>query len=323
MANEVRPRGRLSRRRTVGYHGAMALFEVQHIGVQFRRNGEPFAPFSDVSFALEPGCLYNLTGPSGSGKSTLLNACALMVPCTGGALALGGVSVEQFKPTQWRRRVCLVPQAATLVPGTVRDNLLFPWTLKVNAGTPKPDDDVLRTLLSLAMLDDVTLDHAAAQLSGGQQARVALLRAFATRPAVMLLDEVEAALDEESAVAVSRLTRALLDDRTTCLRIRHRAEDGYAYGVFTLADGKMTYQQNEPTADNAPVASGAQGTSAEIGEVLAKLRAVPLAPGDNAPASSARGVRASAASSDNDTRRSESAPAGQAAAVPVSKDGSR
>ena len=150
-----------------------------------------------------------------------------------------------------------VPGASGCVAGagTVRDNLLFPWTLKVNAGSPKPDDDVLNEMLSLAMLDGVTLDHAAAQLSGGQLARVALLRAFATRPTVLLLDEVEAALDEESAVAVSRLTRAMLAGGATCLRIRHRAEDGYAYGVFTLADGKMTYHQNEITADNAPATS--------------------------------------------------------------------
>ena len=179
----------------------MALFEAGHIGVQFRRDGQPFAPFADVGFSLEAGCLYNLTGPSGSGKSTLLNACALMLPRSGGTLALEGVPVDRFKPTEWRRRVCLVPQAASLVPGTVRDNLLFPWTLKVNAGSPKPDDDVLNEMLSLAMLDGVTLDHAAAQLSGGQLARVALLRAFATRPTVLLLDEVEAALDEESAYA--------------------------------------------------------------------------------------------------------------------------
>ena len=227
--------------------------------MQFRRDGQPFAPFADVGFSLEAGCLYNLTGPSGSGKSTLLNACALMLPRSGGTLALEGVPVDRFKPMEWRRRVCLVPQAASLVPGTVRDNLLFPWTLKVNAGSPKPDDDVLNEMLSLAMLDGVTLDHAAAQLSGGQLARVALLRAFATRPTVLLLDEVEAALDEESAVAVSRLTRAMLAGGAACLRIRHRAEDGYAYGVFTLADGKMTYHQNEITADNAPATSAGKG----------------------------------------------------------------
>ena len=256
----------------------MTLFEAEHIGVEFRRNGRPFVPFADVSFSLEAGCLYNLTGPSGSGKSTLLNACALMLPRSGGTLALEGVPVDRFKPTEWRRRVCLVPQAASLVPGTVRDNLLFPWTLKVNAGLPKPDDEVLNGMLSLAMLDGITLDHAATQLSGGQLARVALLRAFATRPAVLLLDEVEAALDEESAVAVSRLTRAMLAGGATCLRIRHRAEDGYAYGAFTLADGKMTYHQNEITADNAPAASAGKGCDSRADEVLAKLEAVPSAP---------------------------------------------
>lgn len=257
------------------YHAPMALFEVRHIGVLYHRNGEPFAPFSDVSFSLEAGCLYNLTGPSGSGKSTLLNACALMVPHAGGFLTLGGVPFERFAPSQWRRRVCLVPQAAALVPGTVRDNLLFPWTLKVNAGAPRPTDEVLSALLDLALLDGVTLDHAASQLSGGQQARVALLRAFATRPTVMLLDEVEAALDEESAVAVSQLTRALLTSGTTCLRIRHRAEDGYAYGSFTLAQGTMTYRQNEVTADNAPVTAAAH----EKGKfrVLAELPSIPAA----------------------------------------------
>ena len=260
--------------------------------MQFRRDGQPFAPFADASFSLEAGCLYNLTGPSGSGKSTLLNACALMLPRSGGTLALEGVPVDRFKPTEWRRRVCLVPQAASLVPGTVRDNLLFPWTLKVNAGSPKPDDDVLNEMLSLAMLDGVTLDHAAAQLSGSQLARVALLRAFATRPTVLLLDEVEAALDEESAVAVSRLTRAMLAGGAACLRIRHRAEDGYAYGVFTLAD-----------------------------EVLAKLKAVPSAPSGVSPLAGSAFDPTASPRSDSPSLRP--APADRKPVEPSAKGGSR
>lgn len=112
---------------------------------------------------------------------------------------------------------------------------------------------------------------------------MALLRAFATRPTVLLLDEVEAALDEESAVAVSRLTRAMLAGGAACLRIRHRAEDGYAYGVFTLADGKMTYHQNEITADNAPATSAGKGCDSRADEVLAKLKAVPSAPSGVSP----------------------------------------
>lgn len=299
----------------------MTLFEAEHIGVEFRRNGRPFTPFSDVSFSLEAGCLYNLTGPSGTGKSTLLNACALMLPRSGGMLALGGVPADQFRPVEWRRRVCLVPQAAAIVPGTVRDNLLFPWTLKVNAGSSKPDDDVLNEMLSLAMLDGVTLDHAAAQLSGGQLARVALLRAFATRPTVLLLDEVEAALDEESAVAVSRLTRAMLAGGAACLRIRHRAEDGYAYGVFTLADGKMTYHQNEITADNAPATSAGKGCDSRADEVLAKLKAVPSAPSGVSPLVGSAFDPVASPRSDSPSLRP--APADRKPVEPSAKGGSR
>lgn len=265
--------------------------------------------------------MYNLTGPSGSGKSTLLNACALMLPRSGGTLALEGVPVDRFKPMEWRRRVCLVPQAASLVPGTVRDNLLFPWTLKVNAGSPKPDDDVLNEMLSLAMLDGVTLDHAAAQLSGGQLARVALLRAFATRPTVLLLDEVEAALDGESAVAVSRLTRAMLAGGAACLRIRHRAEDGYAYGVFTLADGKMTYHQNEITADNAPATSAGKGCDSRADEVLAKLKAVPSAPSGVSPLVGSAFDPVASPRSDSPSLRP--APADRKPVEPSAKGGSR
>ena len=98
-----------------------------------------------------------------------------------------------------------MPQQPALVGGTVRDNLLLPWTLSVNAGSAPPADGELERLLEAADLHDVELGRNAAQLSGGQAARVALLRAFATRPRVLLLDEVDAALDDESARAVGRL----------------------------------------------------------------------------------------------------------------------
>ena len=117
----------------------------------------------------------------------------------------------------------------------------LPWTLSVNAGSAPPADGDFERLLEAADLHDVELGRNAAQLSGGQAARVALLRAFATRPRVLLLDEVDAALDDESARAVGRLTKSLVDDRMACLRIRHRAADGVACGTFSLRDGALSY----------------------------------------------------------------------------------
>lgn len=229
----------------------MSLFRVEHIALSYRRGGEAVPLARDVSFALEAGAIYDLVGPSGAGKSTLLRACALMLARDSGELFLEGRPASAFKPTEWRRRVCLVPQQASLVTGTVRDNLVLPWKLKVNAGAKPPSDEELACLLVAAELSDVGLSRDASQLSGGQAARVALLRAFATRPRVLLLDEVDAALDDDSALAVGRLTRSLVDERATCLRIRHRPSDGFAAGAFTLADGELSFASAQAETQEA------------------------------------------------------------------------
>lgn len=231
----------------------MALFEASNLKVKYIRNGEFLCPFDDVSFSLEAGRIYDLEGQSGSGKSTLLLTCARMIARESGDLRLSGKDSLQFSPQQWRRNVCLVPQQAVMFNGTVRDNLLFPWTLSVNAGEMPPSDDLLSDMLNRALLDGITLDTEAAKLSGGQQARIALIRAFATRPHVLLLDEAESSLDSESALAVSELTRSVLDKNTTCIRIRHRASDGYAYATYTLKNGELKYRVNESTELNKPV----------------------------------------------------------------------
>ncbi|NHM13581.1 ABC transporter ATP-binding protein [Xiamenia xianingshaonis] len=217
----------------------MAFFEARGLAVSYRRNGVPFEPFSDVGFELFEGQIADLVGPSGSGKSSLLCACARLLPKTSGTLALRGVDSKSFSPEEWRRRVCYVPQKPTVVAGTVRDNLLLPWSLRVRRGDKAPSDEALRSLIAEAALGDVDLDRDAAQLSGGELARVALLRAFATRPDVLLLDEVDAALDADSAGSVSRLTRRLVRGDTACLRIRHRPPDGAADRTLRLERGKI------------------------------------------------------------------------------------
>ena len=231
----------------------MALFQVEGLTVSYARAGKRTVLFSGVSLSLEDATIYDLVGPSGSGKSTLLRACALMLDREGGSTFLGGKSCSDFSPTEWRKRVCLVPQKPSLISGTVRDNLVLPWTLKVRSGEAAPTDGELASLLAKAELGDVELERDASQLSGGQQARVALLRAFATKPSVLLLDEVDAALDSDSACAIGRLTKALIGENMACLRIRHRAADGFAKGTFELIEGALSYRDNP--ADVPPCVS--------------------------------------------------------------------
>lgn len=245
----------------------MSLFEVRGLTVSYPRETGKTELFSGVSFALEERTVYDLVGPSGSGKSTLLRACALMLAHDEGELFLDGEPSGAMPRTLWRRRVCLVPQKPSLVTGTVRDNLVLPWTLKVHAGETPPTDSELSDLLVEAELGDIELSRPASQLSGGQLARVALLRVFAARPRVLLLDEVDAALDAESARAIGKLTRALVGDGMTCLRIRHRAADGFAKGVFQLKDGALSYSDYDAFA---PAASDA-AEGARIGDAPAAM----------------------------------------------------
>lgn len=249
----------------------VASFTASHLSVSLPRNGTRVPIVVDASFELADGTVNDLVGPSGSGKSTLLRACALLVKRDAGEVSVDGDPACSMAPMEWRRRVCLVPQKPSLADGTVRDNLLTPWKLKVRAGETPPSDATLLELLELARLADVGLDRDVSQLSGGQAARIALLRAFATRPRVALLDEVDAALDEETADAIGSMTSELASRGCSVLRVRHRPPDGRAAVVLELRDGRLSAKTAEgdgiagPSAANEADAT-AEGASAATAE---------------------------------------------------------
>ncbi len=239
----------------------MSLFAVSGLSVDMMRDGLTSRIVDHVGFDLDEGSIVDLAGVSGCGKSTLLRACALMLPHSEGALALRGRPHTDFEPARWRACVCLIPQKASLVPGSVRDNLLLPWKLAVRKNSPMPSDADLRHSMDEALLDDVPLNREANRLSGGQAARVALLRAFLTGPDVLLMDEVDAALDSESSAAVSRITQAAANRGTACLRIRHRGPDGLASRTLHMADGRLSESAataGKPGSAGSAVSQGQQ-----------------------------------------------------------------
>lgn len=192
-----------------------------------------------VDLDLPSGSLTDVTGPSGSGKTTLLLALARLHPHARGDLELDGVAASAIDPREWRRRVAYLPQHASLVAGTVQDNLLVPWTLRVRPAGEAPDAEALRRALDGVGMDDVALDRDSGRLSVGQAARVALLRTVLTRPDVLLLDEPDAALDDASATQVAHVTSGFVAGGGAAVRVRHARLDDRADRRLRLDGGRL------------------------------------------------------------------------------------
>lgn len=200
----------------------------------------PCLVLDGVDLDVPAGTLIDIVGPSGSGKTTLLLALARLLPDVTGTLALDGTPAEQVPPPRWRREVALLPQVPSLVPGTVGENLLLPWGLKVRAHGDSPGNAELSAALAAVGLADVALDRDPARLSVGQIARVALLRVLLTRPRVLLADEPDAALDDESAAQVTAMTERFVADGGAVVRVRHMRLDEAADRRFRLEGGTLT-----------------------------------------------------------------------------------
>jgi putative ABC transport system ATP-binding protein len=158
--------------------------------------------FSDLSGTIGAGEIIVVRGPSGSGKSSLLRLLCRLEEPTSGRLRYKATPYDEWDPPRLRREIAYVQQSPTVVPATVRENLLVPFGFAVNADLDRPTDAELTERLADFRLDDAPLSQAAATLSVGQRQRLCLVRTFLLRPRVLLMDEPTSALDDESAELV-------------------------------------------------------------------------------------------------------------------------
>lgn len=162
------------------------------------RDGEGRLLFEDASFSLADGQSVILEGPSGSGKSTLLRHVAALVNVSEDRRLLGGKEYGGAELPHWRARVTLLAQDAPMIPGSLRDNLAFPFALKTGHDRGL-DEEEARRLLTGVGLGRLPLDRDVRTLSGGERHRLALVRGLLWDPPVLVADEPLSGLDPEVA----------------------------------------------------------------------------------------------------------------------------
>ena len=225
------------------------LLNVEHVRRTFPRGGgEELLVLDDVNLTLRQGEIVGLLGRSGSGKSTLLRCLNLLEDVDDGVIRFEGreISDPRVDRREVRSRMGMVFQSYNLFPHlTVLENcVLAPRRVH---GVPKAEaEQRARDLLAQFGLADQADKHPD-RMSGGQQQRAALVRALCTRPTLLLLDEITAALDPELVGEVLTIVRDLAEQGTTMILATH--EMAFARDVATTVcflDGGGILEQGPP-----------------------------------------------------------------------------
>lgn len=193
--------------------------EMRNVAIRFKVKGETVDAVSGVSIHVQPGEFVSLIGPSGCGKSSLLNVAAGFVQASSGEAMLDGVRID--RPGSDRG---VVFQQYSLFPWmTVRKNVEF--GLKIQGVSASERETRARTLLGLAGLLHFE-NHYPDQLSGGMKQRVGIVRALATSPQVLLMDEPFGALDSQTRIVMQEiLTNMWQRLRISVLFITHDIDE--------------------------------------------------------------------------------------------------
>jgi ABC-type multidrug transport system fused ATPase/permease subunit len=201
---------------------------INHVGsIEFTNVSFSYVPsrtvVQDVSCQLLAGNSYGIVGPSGSGKSTLVQLLLGIRNPTSGSITVNGIDLTEIDRSSWASKVAFVPQDATLITGTVAENIAFyrPGISEQQMIEAARSAHVLEDIQKLPQGFNTNLGERAQQLSGGQRQRLSIARALVGNPEMLILDEPTSALDMKSE-SVIRDTIAALNGQVTVVVIAHR-----------------------------------------------------------------------------------------------------
>ncbi|WP_042225299.1 ABC transporter ATP-binding protein [Oceanobacillus manasiensis] len=201
---------------------------VQWNHVTFSVNGKTI--LQDINGTFLEGKITTLVGPSGAGKSTLFKLCNGLASADSGDILVAGKEIDSYAPVELRRMVGFAMQDATMVDGTVYENLAMPLTLQGKELT----EDKANELLKLVGLPATISDQSTKDLSGGQRQKLSIARTLVNRPSILLLDEITSSLDRVSQQDVEALiVRINKQYGTTIVWITHNLQQARTIGDYT------------------------------------------------------------------------------------------
>lgn len=235
----------------------MAVLEISGVSHTFGQGELAVQALKPTSLSVKAGELVALLGPSGSGKSTLLLAISLIQPPTTGRIAIDGQTLYDNGPTGVNerafrlRKIGFIFQQHNLIPFlTAQENVAL--MLELNGVGRRASAQRARELLNY-----LEVGHRAnalpAALSGGEQQRVAIGRALANEPALILADEPTAALDTERGTKVMALLRKIARERRAAVITvthDHRMIEGFDT-VYHMDDGQLTQVERNEQGSSA------------------------------------------------------------------------
>jgi ATP-binding cassette, subfamily B, bacterial len=227
-------------RRPADVKGALSFNNVT-----FAFDDAPDKPvLKDVRLDICPGETMALVGITGSGKSALLQLVPRLYDVTAGSITLDGVDLREFSVEELRALVAVAFEDTTLFSSSVRDNVL----LGVRAGDADTREEILAEALDTAQAHfayslpeglDTLIGEEGLSLSGGQRQRLALARAIAARPSVLVLDDPLSALDVNTEELVENRLREVLAGTTTLIVAHRPSTVALADRVALLEDGRI------------------------------------------------------------------------------------
>ncbi len=195
------------------------MLEIKNLHKTYSSGNKEVNVLKDINFKIEKGEIVSIVGPSGSGKTTLLGLCAGLDKATSGSVILSNTALEPLNEDERaalrNKAVGFIFQNFQLIPTlTALENVMVPLELRGEKGSAKKAMDLLEKV-GLAERHD----HYPTQLSGGEQQRVSLARAFSNDPKILFADEPTGNLDEETGKKVEDLLFKLNEESGTTLVI--------------------------------------------------------------------------------------------------------